>query len=236
MDYSIQFKNFLDEVFSCKQYKKLAPGFKVFGFVAVLPFIIWSASIAIWHSVLIFFYKLSTASVEYLEQWVKKTKEGVCNLTEAVLYLVTMPYIFFNYIFLSFLSMMFFISWFSMQCTFYIATLGGIRWRPYITQLDGDDSIDSYMVTTNQTAAGVDIIILTCLYILNWILAFVFILAGFNPDILLVIFAIGSIYSLTAVISIPIIFRKTKIGNTHSPSTNDDENDTYDDYFELPEV
>lgn len=230
MDYSAIFKIVLKEAFECKQYKRLAPVSRVFGFIAVLPFIILSVALSIAYAVSVFTFNLLSTGVRYLEEWVKKTKTGVSTPTEAVIYLVTTPTIFMFQVCISFLSSMFFIIWFLMQCAFYISTLGGTKWRPYTTNINLEDSLDNYMVTTNAYTAGTSVVIIGAVYIIYLILSLVNLIEPYTIDADFVSI-LSLVHSLAACITIPIVFRKALLTDGVYNNGNEENDD-----FELPEL
>ena len=153
MDYSGLYKSLVKEVLSGKQYKKLSLPIRILAYIAVFPFTVLSVFMAAFFYVYNFSFNVVSSGVNYLEQWLKNTKKGVAPLTEAVIYFIALPLIFFNHVLLSFFAVNFFILWFFSQCTFYVASLGGIKWQPYVTQADFED-VDAYRVSTHPYAAA----------------------------------------------------------------------------------
>ena len=229
MNYSTHLKNLLSETFERKQYKNLPVVFRIFGFIAVFPFIFCSTLLVIYYSILDFVHKLCSSAVNYLEDWLKKTKENTSSLAEAVIYFVTLPFIYFSHIILSILSIAFFVVWFFLECFLYIATLCGIKWRPYINQLDYAND-KPYTPKSNVVAAGISLVTLAVLYLVYLILYIIF-YVDYNYDVLSAANIIINIYYFAASIALPIIFKKryTKI-------ITDEDDDDDDDDFELPEV
>ena len=86
-----------------------------------------------------FFFKAIAAPVDYLQNWLKKEREGIYHATQAVLYLVSMPFIFAQQITLAFNSFAFFFQWFFLMIQAYILTLGAVRWQPVIAEAKFDD-------------------------------------------------------------------------------------------------
>ena len=90
-----------------------------------------------------FFFKAMATPVDYLQSWLKKEKDGVAHATQAVLYLVCMPFIFYQQIVLAFTSFAFFFQWFGLMLSAYIMTLGAVKWQPVIS----DDKYDEVEIT-----------------------------------------------------------------------------------------
>ncbi len=229
MNYSLYFKSLINEALSCKQYKKLNIAFKIFGFIGVFPFIAISAILSIIYNISVFFFNLGAIGVDYLENWLKNAKKDVKTPTEPVIYFLTIPTIFTMHVLLSLFSGSFFFLWFLMQCFFYIATLGGIRWQPYITKIDLDENHENYVATTNRTGGGILAIILGSVYIIRTILCIV---AYFVEESTLndITFITTLVYFAATCITVPIVFRKKQF----NASSNDEDNE--DDDFALPEI
>ena len=158
MNYSQLLKNFGREVASKIQYKHIGSPFKVFAAIATIPFWIAYAFMFCAQYVYLFTYNAVASCVDYLEAWVKDTKKSVNQLTEAVIYLVTTPVIFGIRCFLSLFSIGFYFMWFFTMCYAYIATLGGIRWQPFISNAKFGPSIKSTPTTKKGAGAAISII------------------------------------------------------------------------------
>ena len=211
MNYSTLFKSFKTELSKVIQYKRVGSPFNAFAIVATIPFwILWGVTVFA-QSVLLFVFKCVASSNDYLESWVNDSKKDIKPLTEAVLYFVTMPFIFLNKIVLSLFSIAFYLVWFFSTCYAYIATLGGIRWQPFISDADYESDIN-IKATTNKIAGGVIVTIgfsFFCLWVLLYIIARI---AG-DYDILKVANVFDWIYTLYMVIAIPITFKKSVSNN-----------------------
>ena len=86
-----------------------------------------------------FFFKAISAPVDYLENWLSRQKEGLGDLTKAVLYLVCLPTIFAQQVILAFNSFSFFFQWIGLMIQAYILTLGAVRWQPFISEAKVDN-------------------------------------------------------------------------------------------------
>ena len=215
MDFTTHFKSLLKEVFKFKQYKDVSSVTAILGIIAVLPFIIDAALYSVLYLISMFFFAAFSSGAEYLEDWVKQTKKGVSNPAEAAIYLTTTPLIFLIRFALSAYSFAFFVLWFVMQCVFYIATLGGTKWRPYITKVNFDDSIDDYTPTTNGDLAGFVSFILAGLSITFWVF---FILFRVDASYFDVYYIISIIYFASTSLFIPLVFRKEPKANSAATS------------------
>ena len=208
MNYSTRYKSFLSEVFSLPQYKFLAGNFKGVAFIAVLPFIAIATICCLFYAVLDFAFRLCSSGVTYLQEWVKEMRKGTGDFATGILFLITLPFIFFCQIILSFLSLIFFILWFILQCFMYIATLGGIKWRPYINQADYDEN-EAFFIKTNEVAGKICVV---CLAIVFTILVILFLSITFGNRLSQGVYDAYDffrvLYFLGSCIAIPVIFKK----------------------------
>ena len=83
-----------------------------------------------------FFFKALSAPVDYLQNWLKEQKDDVKHATQAVMYVVCLPFIFSQQILLAFNSFAFFFQWFGLMLSAYIMTLGAVRWQPVISDAE----------------------------------------------------------------------------------------------------
>ena len=81
-----------------------------------------------------FFFKCLAAPVDYLQSWLKAQKDEVHPATQAVLYFICMPVIFYQQVMLAFTAFAFFFQWFGLMLSAYIMTLGTIKWQPVISE------------------------------------------------------------------------------------------------------
>ena len=225
MDYEKSARDLLHEAGECLQYKRMTMPYRVFAFISVIPFWIAAALCTVLYYITSFFHNVFSASADYLEGWLKRTKSDVRHLTEAVIYFIAVPTIFFMQVILSFYSFIFFVIWFLMQCNFYIATLGGIKWQPYISR--ASYGAEKITVTTNSTASKVFSIInlvLFCALILTYILTVTNVIT-----VNTVYTVVCEVYFLFSAIAVPLIFTKkpiTENGTAASEGSGNEQTDT----------
>ena len=229
MNYSALLRSLLNEAFEQKQYQLLTPAVRFLAFLGILPFFLVSFFCVVAFEVYTFSFKIFSASVNYLEEWLKEARRDVQHATEAVLYYVTIPFIFLMHVFLSFFAGAFFLMWFFLQCALYITTLGGIRWQPYINDATFKKE-DDFVMTSSVTASITIASILFALGAISFLLGIASIDSS-DLDEANTIFA--CLYYLFAVIAVPSVARKQSVNV--SEYTADDEDDEDDD-LELPEV
>ena len=132
MDYQKSIKSLLKEAREGLSYQQLDKPYRVFLKIALFPIYIVTVALIMIYYIQLFFYNAMMSPVNYLEAWQEKKKEGIQHATQAVLYFVSTPAIFFFRVLISLMSFNFFFQWFLLMCFTYLATLGGVEWQPYI--------------------------------------------------------------------------------------------------------
>ena len=138
MDYSLSIKSLYKEISRIKSYSRLNPILRAVMFILMLPFTIAAAMGIIFYYVLLFLRNGSQIGADELEQWLNKRKADSHFLPEAVLYLVTIPFIFLLRVFVTIFSGFLYFTWFEIMATAFLASLGGIRWQPYLNTVNYD--------------------------------------------------------------------------------------------------
>lgn len=132
MNYLEQIKSLLNEAREGIQYKGMSTGQKVFTIISMIPIYAVTCVLIGMYYVSLFFYNALLSPTVYLESWLEEKKSGVKHATEAVIYAVCIPYIFFSRVIMSLMSYSFYMIWFFLMCATYLATLGGVKWQPSI--------------------------------------------------------------------------------------------------------
>lgn len=144
MNYSRILSNLIRTAFKGIQYKKMPVLCRIVMIICMAPVILFDfVLIAIYH-ILNFFYKGFSTPVEILHNFLCNERKNVRHGTEAVLYFVAFPFIWFSQICLASMSYMFYILWFLIMTATYIWTLGGIKWQPFLTEATPYD-INNYV-------------------------------------------------------------------------------------------
>lgn len=206
MNYSECIQSLSREVKEKRQRKELSMPLRVFSVFGLLPFVILAFLQMIGFYVTLFFYKATASLADYLEGWVDDKKKDVRHATEAVLFFVTMPFIFFVRILLSIFSIIFYISWFFLQVFTYITSLGGIVWTPYIQDVCRERPARAWRPATNYTAATIFIILSCVIYFFFLIFNIIYLFV--DEDFVIVSCVFSLIYYLFVAIALPLIFKK----------------------------
>ena len=159
MDYSSYINGLLREASRVKSYSQLNPVLRVIIFILMLPFTALSISLAVSYHVLVFMRSACSIPTDELEIWLNKKKDGEHFLVEAVIYLITIPLIFFCRVLLSIFSLCFYFIWFFIMVGTYVATLGGVRWQPYLNSVSYDKE---YAWTNKNTRKTLNVFAVVC--------------------------------------------------------------------------
>ncbi|MBQ8381481.1 MAG: hypothetical protein IJY18_06265 [Clostridia bacterium] len=209
MNYLELIKGLRSEAMEKLQYKKLAMPYSIFAFIAVLPFVVSAFLTMVLYYVLAFLYNCFASAVTYLEGWLKENKKDVQHATEAVLYFVTVPFIFFCHVLLSVFAIFFYFTWFSAQCSFFIATLGGTRWQPFINTASYSADNKKLYARANATASLVFSLVSFVLYAVITVLTVIGLFGGLDYDVMENLPVLHILYQIGLGIAVPIIFKKS---------------------------
>lgn len=223
MDYAKLLTGLIDEMREGLQYKRFSTPVKVLAFIGTLPLILSFILSTVFYGIILFFHKALSAPVAYLQSWLKGQKDDIHHATQAVLYFVCMPFIFFLQVLLSINALMFFVVWFFMMLDGYLLTFGGIRWQPFISDATYGDSQDTYECKPDATVASTLIGCIFGVFVL-WIIGTVvsFFIDDFNTYQIITDFVriVWLVYLALVVIVNPIVFRKVKTTSPHTSIDN----------------
>lgn len=218
MNYSKLLHGLIAEMKIGVQYKRIPQPFKAFVIIGMIPMILAFIGQSIAYRVQVFFFKALSAPAEYLHRWLRGQKDEVEHATQAVMYFVCLPYIFFLQTLLALASLGFFFSWFGLQVTGYLLTLGGIRFQAYVSDATYDEVEEGeYICTPNDQAAVIFACVVFGSTALNFLLGIVL---GMNDSYSVWRFVnsmsslLSLIYWVSVLIVNPILFRVHKVEKT----------------------
>ncbi len=129
MNYSLPIKQYLPQKNDFYKYKEFVLSSCIFLIILLSPVYLALILAFTAYCILFFLFNVLSSSTNYLEAWVKKSKENVGPAAEAIIFLITTPFIFYTHIVLSIFSVIFYLVGFVLQCLSYAATLGATKWR-----------------------------------------------------------------------------------------------------------
>ena len=216
MDYAKLVNDLVREMKKGVQYKRLPPPYKTFAVVGMIPWIVFFVISKFFYMVTLFFYKMISAPADYLHNWLTEQKDDVQHATQAVMYFVCLPFIFFLRVLLSFSAVLFFLQWFLLMIQAYLLTLGGIKWQPFITEVTFEEEADGELAP-GATAACVFVCAVFALFVLHAVTYLLsMILEGDPAEFLGGLSRLISVfYYLTSAIINPCLFKNRH--NTETP-------------------
>ena len=218
MNYSKLLHGLIAEMKIGVQYKRIPQPFKALVIIGMIPMILAFIGQSIAYRVQVFFFKALSAPAEYLHRWLRGQKDEVEHATQAVMYFVCLPYIFFLQTLLALASLGFFFSWFGLQVTGYLLTLGGIRFQAYVSDATYDEVEEGeYVCTPNDQIAIIFSCVLVGSIALNFLLGIVLGMTD-SYSVWRFVNSMSSLLSLIYWVSVlivnPILFRVHKVEKT----------------------
>ena len=193
----------------------------------MLPVILADVLLFVFYEFLAFIHKGLSTPIDILHGFVKKEREEVKHLTQAVVYAITLPWIFFNYILLSLVSFLFYFVWFFIMICTYVLTLGGIRWQPFISEATYPAETNFKYLRSDKTISKFAVVSCIALALTT---IFYLCLMEEPSDMLNTFYTIAS-WTYTALIFIvnPIVFKKVPLTEEQNDEPEAAEADTADE-------
>ena len=196
MDYQKSIKSLLKEARAGVSYQQLSKPYRAFLKIALFPIYIVEVALIMAYYIQLFFYNAMMSPVNYLEAWQEKKKEGIQHATQAVLYFVSTPAIFFFRVIISLMSFSFFFQWFLLMCFTYLATLGGVEWQPYINVAPEKEGVKTVLKSSAGEKFATVALVFFALFI---------ILIPFNYDAYEALMVAMAAYGVVVFIANPIV-------------------------------
>ena len=221
MDYQKSIQSLLKEAKAGVSYKQLGKPYRTFLKIALFPLYVVEFALIIAYYIQLFFYNAMLSPVTYLEAWQDKKKEGIQHATQAVLFFVSTPFIFFLRVLISFMSFYFFFLWFFLMCYTYLVTLGGIKWQPCINVIPEREGGETKL----RASAGEKFAIVALLFFAAFVALIPFANSAYEA-----LMVAMSAYGIVIVVVNPIVCASAR--TPVAPSTEE----TKDDSAPVPEL
>ena len=208
MEYQSLIKNLLNEAKEGIRYNQLEKPMRILTIIAMLPVLALNCILIAMYYVLLFFYNALLCPVNYLEKWQEQKKDTVKHATQAVIYLVSTPFIFFCRAILSFVSFYFYFLWFEIMAVTYLSTLGGIKWQPFINTATFDKKYN-WELKPNANGTKIYGVVSFIMFVLWLLFALIVEVAGIY-ELSSVGTFITVVYFVTIIVVNPILFKKTE--------------------------
>ena len=132
MDLTKTYLDLVKESAMFRNYKRMSLVCAILSAIVVIPFIIQYVALMLVYGLLIILYKLISSPVDYLLGFVKGEGNQVQHATQAVIYFIGFPFIFFMKVLLSIVVFVIAVLHFVVSVIGYIASLGGISFSPFV--------------------------------------------------------------------------------------------------------
>ncbi len=219
MNYSLLLSNLIAEMKEGTQYKRIPNTIRWLLIIAMIPLIVSFVFLSVLYYIQLFFFKALSAPAEYLHSWLKGQKDEVKHATQAVIYFLCIPFIFFLQILLSLSSVAFFFSWFFLMLNGYLLTLGGIRWQPFIT----DATFEPHEITVTKPQQTVAVVFSCCIFGVSVIIVLFIILGLIGlADVETFVTFFNAIYWVGVLLVNPILFKVEKKPSADMTIVNSD--------------
>ncbi len=126
------YTDFVKEVLSFRNYRRMSVLKAILSALVVIPFIIGFIFLMLIYGLILIMYKFINAPTDFLYSFLKQEGKEVKHGTQAVMYLIAFPLIFMlKVIFGMLILILFFVHMFATLIGF-VATLGGITFSPFL--------------------------------------------------------------------------------------------------------
>ncbi|HNX16112.1 MAG TPA: hypothetical protein PKO28_01865 [Bacilli bacterium] len=127
--YSVIRRNMMDFLM-LKNYRHMPVFLAILTFIVMLPFIIPAFFIFGMLSVVYFFFYLIGLPAEFLLSFIKQESKDVQHATQAVIYFIGFPVIFFYYVYMSLSIFIIYIGYILFEVAVYYASLTAVPFKP----------------------------------------------------------------------------------------------------------
>lgn len=132
MDLFKKFKDLVDESLLCRSYKEMSVAQRVLCLIAVAPFIALYTLMLLAYAAIAVLYRFACYMLEYMHAFIRNERAEVRHATEFLIYIVAFPLILAMKIVNAVLAAVLMIVHFFVSMIGYVATFGGIKFRPFI--------------------------------------------------------------------------------------------------------
>ena len=216
MNYQQLLKDLQAEVKNAVRYKRMSTPYRVLTLIGLAPILLVKWMLIIYFYAFLFLYNALLAPVSYLEAWQDDRTKNVKHATEAVVFWVSTPFIFFLRVLMSIASFFFYFLWFDLMCANYLLTLGSIRWQPFLNTATFDSEKEyRWDLTPGETGTMVFGIIAFSLFCVLTLLFNIFVF-GEVVELYEVTMIFMVIYYVVILFVNPVLFRKRELAEGES--------------------
>ena len=132
MDLFKKFKDLVDESLLCRSYKEMSVAQRVLCLIAVAPFIALYVVMLLAYAAIAVVYRFACDILEYVHSFIKNERTGVRHATEFFIYILVFPLVFAMRLINAVIAVVLMIVHFFVSMIGYVATFGGIKFRPFL--------------------------------------------------------------------------------------------------------
>ena len=136
LDFLERMSTLLKEAFKFKKYKAMHPVLAVFTGILMLPIVAVSFMVTAMLAVLGFVFAFITGPVKYLHEIVHGEGQSVKHATQAIVYLISWPFVFFCYALIAFLLVLLIPTYALLSFLCYVWSLGGFKFHLFANYTD----------------------------------------------------------------------------------------------------
>ena len=126
----------LKEAFKFKKYKAMSPALAVFTGILMLPLVLASFAVTATLAVLCFAFTVLSSPLKYLHALVHEEGQTVRHLTQAIVYFISWPLVFFLYVLMSLLLLLIIPTYALLSVLLYAWSLGGFKFHLFMNKFD----------------------------------------------------------------------------------------------------
>ncbi len=159
------YKDLIRETFMLKAFKSMGIVKAILCALALAPFIVAYAVIMLLYGFVLILYRIISDPFTYLYDFVKTEGKDVKHATQAVIYFIAFPLIFFIRLVLCIMTFELIVIHFIASVLGYFATYGGIKFSPFmITPVDRT----AYKIATNHNQCALIIFVSVALALISF--------------------------------------------------------------------
>lgn len=207
-------RHLINEALQFNQFKGMNKVLKVFLIIGLIPLMISTMVPLFAYYILLFFYKGFTSPIEVLHKMVRDEAKEVKHASQFAIYWLVFPFIFFLYVLKSMTAIIFYFIWFFLILNTYLLTLGGIRFQPFLMDVDLEEDKKVYQAPSKLSVLFFTVILI--FFELLWVLSALGAIEGIYP------LSIIGIYFMLYLIN-PILFMRKSLKVSKNEEEVEDE-------------
>ncbi len=168
MNYFEKMNSLVKEAFTFKQYKRLNIVIRIIVFIFTLPLLITTLVSTGLYYLLVVGYKFFSMPYDVLKKFLDEELKEMHFVPQTAIYLVCLPFVFGLKVGLAFFSLWIGISYFGLTISYYIYSLAGITFKPFILdEVERDYTTNYKKLGFKGTLFGILLLVIMVLFCLD---------------------------------------------------------------------